>query len=211
MEQEVQKHNHNFVKVLLIVGYLASVGIAVFLGYNAGKNSTAQNFPSDALSVVPTAQVQAAQTQNVPTPDLNGICGKSGLSQKSEFLLSYVIKDGDTLQKIAQDQLGDSKRVNELVKLNENTGGMTAGGVLYLPPSFVKNSSGNLAQASGMIVKKDNSFWQISYGGGISGLGIQIPTYYFSEVSNKDEFKLGDCVTLFLDDGVRVYSVVKQN
>lgn len=206
-------------KLLISGAWILSLVVIGFLSFSAGKNSknsasvSLQNVPVVSLS--PTSEVLGVQEVNAglsPTSsvDLTGICKKSGLSQKSEFLPSYTIKDGDTLQAIASSQLGDPKRLDELMTLNSGTSGLSAGSTLYFPPSSIKQSSGHLVQVSGMIVKKDNAVWQLSYGGGEKGLGLVIPTYYFNDVANTQGYTLGDCVTIFLDDGVKAYTVVKQ-
>ncbi len=82
---------------------------------------------------------------------------------------------------------------------------------VWLTPPDVAKSTGKLALVAGRIVRLDNAVWQISYGGGVDGLGLAIPAYYFSSVTNKADFKLGDCVTIFLDDGVKVFTVTKQS
>lgn len=198
--------------------WLFSVIIVGFFSYNAGKNSLAATVITPRTMQSPTPVRALAQSENlkknehVPTPhvDLNGICQKAGVAQKSEYLVPYTIQNGDSILKIAEAQLKDSSRVNELTKLNEDAVGLSAGSILYLPPENIKKSSGSLALVSGMIIKKDNAVWQLSYGGGEKGLGLAIPGYYFKEVTNKEDFKVGDCVTVFLDNGVKVYTVTKQ-
>lgn len=200
-------------KSLFISIWIISLALTAMFSFMAGKNSSSSG---KELAVVPTptTAVLGAADQEIPTPtpslDLTGICKKSGISQKSEYLPTYIIQDGDSLQSIAENQLKDKTRVNELTTLNSGASGLSAGSTLYLPPPDIKKSSGNLAQVSGMIVRKDNAVWQISYGGGVSGLGIAIPAYYFSEVANKDTFAVGDCVTIFMDNGVKVYTATKQ-
>lgn len=206
-------------KLLIAGAWTVSLIVIGFLSFNAGKNSnnsastSLQNVP--AASITPSSTVLGVQEVNIgvsPTigADLMGICKKSGFSQKSEFLPSYTIKDGDSLQEIAESQLGDPKRLDELMTLNSGTSGLSAGSTLYLPPPSIKQSSGHLIQVSGMIVRKDNAVWQLSYGGGEKGLGLVIPTYYFNDVANTQGYALGDCITVFLDDGVKAYTVSKQ-
>jgi hypothetical protein len=80
---------------------------------------------------------------------------------------------------------------------------------LYLPPDFIKNSSGHIAQISGKIVQKDEGSWQLSYGGGEKGPGLWMPRFWFKDLPDKDSYKLGDCVTILFDNGVKVYKVTK--
>lgn len=205
-------------KVYIGVIWFFFIILVGFFCYNVGKNSQTSSFSASQAVLSPTPAKTVAQSENpgkneyVPTPhvDLNGICQKAGVAQKSEYLVPYTIQNGDTISKIAETQLKDSSRVNELTKLNEDAVGLSAGSTLYLPPENIKKSSGNLALVSGMIIKKDNAVWQLSYGGGEKGLGLAIPGYYFNEVSNKDNFQAGDCVTVLLDNGVKVYTITKQ-
>lgn len=200
-------------KSLFISIWIVSLVFTAIFGFMAGKSS---NSSGQELVVAPAppdavlgAENQAASTPT-PSVDLTGICKKSGVSLKSEYLPTYTIQEGDSLQSIAETQLEDVTRVNELTALNSDVSGLTAGSTIYLPPSNLKKTSGNLVQISGMIIKKDNAIWQLSYGGGEKGLGIAIPAYYFSEVGNKDTFAVGDCVTIFMDNGVKVYTAEKQ-
>lgn len=205
-------------KVYVGIIWLFSIILVGFLSYHAGKNSIASLALTPQVIQSPTPDKSVPLSENsgtneyVPTPrvDLNGICGKAGVAQKSEYLVPYTIQNGDSISKIAETRLNDSSRVNELTKLNEDAVGLAAGSTLYLPPENIKKSSGNLALVSGMIIKKDNATWQLSYGGGEKGLGLAIPGYYFKEVTNKEDFQVGDCVTVFLDNGVKVYTVTKQ-
>lgn len=217
MEQNTTEKGLTYAKSGLITTFLwiMSLIFVGFFSFIAGQNtkpSSVISAPATPTIVIPDTVKGVSDVNISPSPqiDLNGICAKSGLSQKSEFLTPYTIQDGDSLVKIAETQLKDASRVNEITQLNGNTSGLSAGSVLYLPPLSLPKSSGNLAQVSGMIIKKDNATWQLSYGGGAKGLGIVIPAYYFSGVENKDDFKIGDCVTVFLDDGVKVYTVTKQ-
>ena len=61
----------------------------------------------------------------------------------------------------------------------------------------------------GLIVKKDLTSWQLSYGGGEKGMGIVFPGFWFKDISTRDTYKIGDCVTILFDNGVKVYSIKK--
>lgn len=211
---EQETHHNSPLLLFACAGWILSLIIVSFLSYHMGKNSLGtRNTVSQPASGAFTATTGVASQDNpvlTPAVDLNGICKKSGVSQKTEYLIPYTIQNGDTLAKIAENELNDATRVNEITKLNEDAVGLSAGSILYLPPENIKTSSGNLALVSGRIIKKDNAVWQLSYGGGEKGLGITIPAYYFTEVENKDQFLVGDCVTVFLDNGVKTYTVTKQ-
>lgn len=202
-------------KGLLIFLWVVSLALVSGFSFMVGKNTPDSTLKGLSMSQAPTntggTQAQTEAISPAPSVDLNGICKKSGASQKSEYLRPYTVQPGDSLQSIAEKELGDKARIDELTKLNTDLAGLTTvGSTLYLPPQGMEKTSGNLFQTSGMIVRLDNSVWQISYGGGVNGLGIAIPAYYFSEVTNKNDFAVGDCVVVFMDNGVKVYKITKQ-
>ncbi|MBP7832233.1 MAG: hypothetical protein KA035_00460 [Candidatus Levybacteria bacterium] len=197
---------------------LAWIASLVFVGlffYQAGKNEFLNVPPASQLSPTPAESVlglvQNGDVGSDTKVDLEAICPKSGVIPKDEYLVKYIIQEGDSMKSIAQKELGDETRVSEIITLNEGAQGIMAGSTVYLPPPDVAKSTGKLALVAGRIVRLDNAVWQISYGGGVDGLGLAIPAYYFSSVTNKADFKLGDCVTIFLDDGVKVFTVTKQS
>lgn len=211
MEQQTSSSkdsNFNLLTTFLWIGVIIIVSVFSFL---AGKNSSStaiNNAPipsGTAVSKHPTI----AQTTPTPSVDLTGICQKTGPSQKKDYLVPYTIKVGDSITSIAETQLGDKSRNTELTILNDNLQNLVVDSVFYLPPTTIKQSSGHLAEVSGKIVKKDDASWQISYGGGAAGPGILIPGFWFKDVAAKDAYQIGDCVTIFLDNGVKVYSVKK--
>ena len=136
-------------------------------------------------------------------------CPKTGLAQKWEYLTPYVLKANDSLQSIAKDVLQDESRVNELIQLN-GVGPFVVGATVYLPPSFITKSSGKIQQAYGKLVEKNEKAWHISFTVDKNGQGILIPSFLFDTVSNKDAFQIGDCVSVLLDDGYKVYKLSTQ-
>lgn len=147
----------------------------------------------------------------IPTPpvDLTTACSKTGVAEKKEYLKSYILKKGDTINSIAKKVLGDVTRNTEILTLNDDLSKLTVGSILYLPPDGISSSSGHITQVSGRIIKKDEASWQISYGGGEKGPGLWMPGFWFKDLPTVNDFKLGDCVTILFDNGVRVYSVTK--
>lgn len=199
--------------------WMAAIVIVALISFLAGKNLS-QPYNTQEVAVAqptPTTSVLSAQDnspQDVSTPTPvpeTGFCQKTGPSQKKDYLKSYTIKEGDNINSIAQDQLGDVSRNTEITKLNQDQGQLMVGSVLYLPPDSIKSSSGNIAELSGKLVRKDNSYWQITYGTGPQDLGVLMPSYYFKDVPNAQDFKVGDCVTILLDNGVKAYSVRKSS
>lgn len=210
--QELKEEASKTSKSLLIFLWIVSLAIFSGLSFFIGRNSFYPALNSYSTAPTPSSVLGAQNTNISPTPsvDLSGICKKSGASQKSEYLRAYIIQAGDSLQSIAEKELGDVTRVDEISKLNADASGLTAGSTVYLPPEGMKKTSGNLVQLSGMIVRQDNAVWQISYGGGVGGLGVAIPAYYFTDVANKSDFTLGDCVTIFMENGVKVFTLSRQ-
>lgn len=191
--------------------WLVSLVIVGAVGFFAGKSSITPTSPEVAgITTVPTQGQQLSPPPNAEVnTDLDSFCKKVGPSQKKDYLTPYILKEGDSFNSIAEKELGDPTRVSELTKLNEDQKNLTVGSTIYLPPSEIKSSSGNLVEVSGKIIKKDNASWQLSYGGGKDGPGIWVPAFYLKDIANLDQFKLGDCVTIFLDNGVKAFTVVK--
>jgi len=217
-------------KILLTSFWIASILLTGFLAYGYGKGSvkTQTNANEKVLSAqsIQSGGVQgpitgsdntAAQSPSLPASDSTvssapvntTSCAKTGFAQKWEYLTPYVLKQGDSLQSIATDQLKDSSRVNELLQLN-GVGPLVAGSTLYLPPASITKSSGKLQQVYGKLVEKTDASWHISFTSDKKGQGILIPSFLFQTVANKDTIQIGSCVTVFLDDGYKVYSLSLQ-
>lgn len=191
--------------------WLVSLVIVGFLAYFIGKGS-APSQQEALVTLSPTPPPVGGPTSSaLPTigADLESICDITGPSQKKDYLKSYILKEGDNFQSIAEKELSDPERVSELTTLNGDQKNLMVGSTIYLPPDEIKESSGNLAEVSGKLVKKDNASWQLAYGGGTQGPGIVIPGFWFKDLSNTTEFAIGDCITVFLDNGVKVFSVTK--
>ncbi len=210
METE-SSHEPSDSKSIFVLLWVISLIISGVVGYFIGRNGISTQQTAGSAQITPT--VAGISTQNIesPTPsvDLTAICKKTGVSQKKDYLVSYTIKPNDSISSIAKEQLGDSSRDKEIIKLNDGANGLTIGSTLYLPPPSIKESAGNISEVSGMIVGKDNGNWHISFGGGTSGPGIFLPTYWFQDIVDKDAYQTGDCVTILFDNGVRVFTITK--
>lgn len=209
------EHEQTNTKIVVGILWLASLVIVGFVSYLVGMNGSSKNVTVQTV-VTPTVQptIEAIISTAEPTVaatdvDLDGTCDITGPSQKKDYLVTYILKEGDSLPIIAERELGDKTRTSEIIQLNDNAPPMTVGGTIYLPPKDIKESSGHIFQTSGKIVKKDTVSWQLSYGGGVKGTGIVFPGYWFKNIPNQDTYKLGDCVTVLFDNGVKVYSVKK--
>ncbi len=180
------------------------------LGAEANQESTLKapvaNTESTIVSVAPESQTTSSEQ---PVAIDSKVCGKTGLAQKWEYLTPYTVKQSESLQSIATDQLKDSSRVNELLQLN-GVGPLVVGSTIYLPPSNITKSSGNIRLINGKLVEKNDSSWHISFTSDKSGQGLLIPAYLFQTVSNASSFTIGSCISVLLDDGYKVYSVELQ-
>jgi hypothetical protein len=200
----------NVVALLWLVSLVVVGGVSFFLGKSSSVPLEQQ---VAGITTIPTQggpQLSPPPNATIAV-DLESICQKVGPSQKKDYLVSYILKEGDSFNTIAEKELGDPTRVSELAKLNEDQRNLTVGSTIYLPPPEIKSSSGSLVEVSGKIVKKDNASWQLTYGGGKDGPGIWIPAFYLKDIQNLNEFEVGDCITVFLDNGVKAYSITKSN
>lgn len=148
-------------------------------------------------------------------------CKYYGFPDEEGFFPAYTVKPGDTLLSIAQNQLGDTQRVEELIKLNirkHTSIGLDnpfieVGWELLLPPDFVTNSSGGLYihagefierkdQARNSIVPNDENIAIIYYDGGFKSslVSRKTPSTVYL---GKESFKTGDCVFVLVDSGTR--------
>ena len=201
-----QETNSNVASTSLWLLAILITGVVCFF---IGKNSN----PPTPTADEPQKNVLAdnslpTQIPSAP-PDLTKACEKTGASEKKDYLKSYILKEGDTINSIAKNELGDTTRNTEILTLNDNISKMTVGSILYLPPDDIKSSSDHIAQVSGRITKLDEGSWQLSYGGGEKGPGLWMPGFWFKDLPDKDSYKIGDCVTVLFDNGVKVYKVTK--
>jgi len=212
------------VSVVLVLAVIGFFGYTALKGNSAGQSSTNQPVlgastnqlsPPQTITQSPQNIAQAATTAhesgntNVPSSSTNKTCSKNGPAQKWEYLTPYVVKDGDSLQSIATSQLNDASRVNEIMQIN-GQGPYVVGSTLYLPPSFITKSTGNLKEVYGLLTAKDASYWHINYSSDPNGIGIIIPTFWFGSVAGSDSLTVGDCIKVLFDDGNKVFSASLQ-
>lgn len=198
-------------KMILGVLWLLSLGVVGYVGFLIGQGVTETKTQSDqeVLSTLvsqtpmsPTPAIRSAASSDTPS------CQKTGYAQKWEFLEPYVVKEKDTVQGIAESELGDESRANEIMQINGLP--LVVGSTIYLPPSTVTKSNGYLKQVHGKLIEKNASMWHLSFNENEKGLGILIPTYWFDKISGKDSYKVGECLTILLDEGHTVFFVERQ-
>lgn len=220
-------------QIMLAACWILSLLLTGFLSYGYGKTN-AQN-PQKAEEKVLNAQtnevaslkdpsggseqtttpvqstnLQAETTvENTAASGTTNTCSKNGFAQKWEYLTAYTVKANDTLESVATEQLKDASRVNELLKLN-GVGPYVVGSTLYLPPSSIPKSSGNIRQVYGKLVDKNDTSWHISFSTDKKGQGLLIPAFLFDSVANKASFSVGDCISVLFDDGYKIYTLALQ-
>lgn len=145
-----------------------------------------------------------------------------GFLSKNEFLQTYTVKKGDTLISVAENQMGNSGRVDELIELNKEkyphlsitNGFLEIGFPLYLPPRGINSSSGDLVAINGKLVTQDANNWTVAVE---KNNGMLTYNIYPSEITNfdskiKDDYEPGDCLTAILDSkqGNKAYIINSQ-
>lgn len=184
----------------------------------SAQTNTTQNEESSLKDPMGgTSQITPAESTNLPAANTtvnagasnNSTCPKTGFAQKWEYLTAYTVKQNDTLESIATDQLKDASRVNELLKIN-GVGPYVVGSTLYLPPPSITKSSGNIQQVYGKLVERNDTSWHVSFTADKTGQGILIPSFLFNSVPNKDSVKMGDCVSVLFDNGYKIYNLSLQ-
>jgi LysM repeat protein len=220
-------------KALIGIFWIISLLFTGYLCYAYGKESVqSQPKAEEKVLQVQTKQIEdiqaptaspdtttTLQSFEVPAEDASvntattttagTTCSKTGLAQKWEYLKPYVVKANDSLESVATEQLKDASRVNELLKIN-GVGPFVVGSTLYLPPDTITKSSGNIQLVYGKLVERNDTSWHISFTSDKSGQGVLIPSYLFTSVSNKDAFKIGDCIGVLFDNGYKIYSITPQ-
>ena len=227
MDDNVQgKHDQFGTKMFLSSLWVVSLIFVGFIGFAWGQGSKTTdtkkvlmaNTSQVPVTVAPSPQITPNSFSNnipgagvnTPTPTVDTTpCGKTGFAQKWEYLTAYVIKENDSIQNIAKEQLKDESRVNEILQIN-GVGQLVVGSTLYLPPPTITKSSGNIKQVYGKLVEKNNTSWHISFSSDPKGQGILMPSFLFEGIGNRDTYKIGDCIKVFFDDGFKVYSVSLQ-
>ena len=224
MDTSLQKNDDFGMKMFFSSLWVVSLFVVGFIGFAWGQGSKTPDTnkvlsantsqvtlaPSPQVTSVAVSNTVPGVGENTPIPTMDTTpCTKTGFAQKWDFLTPYVIKQNDSIQSIAKEQLNDETRVNEILQIN-GVGPLVVGSTLYLPPSTITKSSGNLKQVYGKLVEKNSTSWHISFSSDPKGQGILIPSFLFDGIANKDTYKIGDCLKIFLDDGFKVYSVAIQ-
>jgi hypothetical protein len=155
-------------------------------------------------------------TTNISIPS----CKYNNRVSTDLFLNKYEVKQEDTLLSIAQNQLGDSSRIDEIINTNktkypEVTNNIVkVGWILSLPPAFYPKTSGYLEVNAGPVLKVNNDWISINVVPGKSVPEIN----YFTENTlflMKTPLQEGDCVLIVNDAlnraGTGIVAITKQD
>ena len=139
-------------------------------------------------------------------------CEFYGFLDKDFFLTKYTVQKGDNISSVAQKELGDATRTEELIQLTkpwyphltDQTPFIEVGWQLRVPPKMLTKSSGALVGIGGEIIEKTDSTISINLAYNQAG----IDDGYFSHVNTttknigKSSFNVGDCIYAVEDTGI---------
>lgn len=146
------------------------------------------------------------------------LCENNEISDKDQYLSTYIVKKGDTLKSIATNKLGDGNRTKEIENLNNTQPNkmhylpldLYPGKKIFLPPEYVKESSGYLNEFNLVVTRITEEGLIYGYGnvGGYRRILPDDNTYY---PDNKN-LKVEDCIKSVVDmeNGQRVLSISYQ-
>lgn len=134
-------------------------------------------------------------------------------NQITDFIyVKYTVKKGDTMLSVAQDQLGSSSRIADIIYVNMNNyPGLSIqnpyiepGWIFYLPRPFIKKINiydqkyasyqlPTVISASILKINVDNS-WTLIWGQGATSTRTYADSVFINK--QKSEYKKGDCLTI---------------
>lgn len=147
-------------------------------------------------------------TQTNPLP-LNPKCSKTGDVNRKDFALVYVVKKGDSLLSIAKNELGSYGRSNEIIMMNddpvrqdpEKWKNLVVGAQLFLPPSYISRSTGQVFARDMYVQNLDKHFVYV----GFKPQAIRQPfgEKFFINGDTKyldgKPLQVGDCIRIIYD------------
>lgn len=168
----------------VIILSIATVGFVAF------KFKSSNNFPLTKL-------VQQK---------LESKCEFYGQLDEEFYLDKYIAQKGDTLLSIAQNQLGDNSRVDELIQLNKQgypsisiqNPTIEVGWELQVLPKVFPKSTGSIEGISGEITNITDREIVINI---LSNKKVETVSYITPQTVylGKNPFKIGDCVHIVKD------------
>ncbi|GEM_PF-1522099 len=155
-------------------------------------------------------------TEPTPSPRPVISCPKTGPLNKNDYLPTYTVVEGDTLQNIAEKQLRDKTRDLEIIHLNEeryaglqgNTPFIEIGWKLALPPKESTKTNGYIFAVGGAYTKQRDG-WSVEW--------TEQGTSVFSKQSFPEGIEDGTCVILVYQEndpatkeGLQLFTIAKQ-
>lgn len=155
----------------------------------------------------------------IKTPEgSEGKCSFYGYLDKDFYLDKYTAQKRDTVFSIAQDKLGDSSRMNEIIELNKaeyphlsiSNPFIEIGWQLWLPTKMLPTSSGVLVGSGGEILKVTDKWISISLTENIpeewQQPGVEYGHVAYRNPKTKyaglNSLKTADCVYVVEDTGI---------
>ena len=177
--------------LLLILGcVVGALGIVLFQHYFSPNTDVKE----------PVAITKTNQADQSTCPKYN-----FDMSQ-DQYLRKYTVKPGDSLLGIAVKELGDQNRIDEIVYLNLSKFPVTVspsplievGWTLYLPPDWLKSSSGYLKGLQGKVMSVNESNIILTFD---KETNRMYGDKYYLHYDNSINYipKVGDCVTVIMD------------
>jgi len=193
--------------------------ITFFLGMIYSQYSGSKLFFNEYLGKEQQTSVVTVSSA-VPEPQEREDCSIYGPLLISQFLEEYVVKPGDTLLSVAEDELGDVSRASEIVALNQRLDRyperslsnpfIEQGWKLFMPPENVKQTSGNIQAYAGEIEEIGDTEFVIGFKGGGGGkVNINADTKFL--LKSRKDYQIGDCLFQIEDvrrEGVRALFVL---
>jgi hypothetical protein len=154
-------------------------------------------------------------------------CKTYGSSPLNKYLIEYVVKEGDTLSSIAQAQLGDASRANEVAyinnelnsDINDENSPLTVGWKIYIPPKDMPRTTGNIIQTNGEIknivtnvstLDANAAQWSIDDGGIFDDSFVNVTHTTQFKGKRESDYKVGDCISVVINKNRNSYVVSSQ-
>ena len=133
------------------------------------------------------------------------VCSIYGFLPKKQYLPAYTVKQGDNLLSIVRTQLRDQNRLQEFITLNndifpnlKNDPFLEVGWEVFLPPDYVKRSSGQIHVIAGQVIDDTKERWWVMDSPDVGGsFGVIVDKN--TKFANEPKPKKRDCVVMIYD------------
>ena len=211
--------------ILRIVVLIIILFIGVFLGMQYEKNTTSiYDMPLNTSNLDTTSKTAL------------GKCKYSGMDEDLERIFTkYTVLSGDTLLKVAREQLGSTSRIQDIIYSNQKrypelsvqNPYIEPGWILLLPPSYIKYIDAYKNVYSGkmdpklpysmegeLIEKPQDNMWVVQ--ANPPSVKSSPATIYFGEETEfmdkpKSSYQVGDCLTIIREGyGSKTFAIFPQ-